>query len=185
MGNPAVVVIDVQNAVLSIPGMTRREETNFAFNACVARIAKLVTRARRRGISVIFVQHTGPIGHRLERNSKGWKLRPELTPNPMEPVIHKLASDSFFHTSLAAELEVRQASRLIVAGCMTQYCIDTTVRRAVTVGYNVTLVADGHMTADSRSLTFDQVIAHHNELLDGFNAGEHMVSVVPAEQVQF
>jgi nicotinamidase-related amidase len=38
---------------------------------------------------------------------------------------------------------------------MTQYCVDTTVRRAVSLGYEVTLVGDGHMTADSDALTFE------------------------------
>ena len=38
---------------------------------------------------------------------------------------------------------------------MTQYCVDTIVRRAVSLGYEVTLVGDGHMTADSDALTFE------------------------------
>jgi len=45
---------------------------------------------------------------------------------------------------------------------MTQYCVGTSVRRAVSLGYDVTLAEDGHLTADSESLTFDQIIAHHN-----------------------
>ena len=66
---------------------------------------------------------------------------------------------------------------------MTEYCIDTTVRRAFSLGYDVTLVADGHLTVDSGVLTFDQIISHHNSLLDGFDAGNHSVRVVPLSQV--
>jgi len=102
-----------------------------------------------------------------------------------EPVIHKTACDAFFETSLAAELESHKIGRLIVAGCMTQYCIDTSVRRAVSLGYDVTLVADGHMTADSGGLRFEQIIAHHNALLDGFDAGDHSARVVPLDQILF
>jgi nicotinamidase-related amidase len=181
--NAALVIIDVQNAVLSIPGMARQAETHRAFDECVARIARLIERGRSCTIPVFFVQHDGPPGHRLEIGSWGWKIRPELTPGGDEPVIHKSASDSFFQTTLGAELEAHKTGRLIVAGCMTQYCIDTTVRQAVSLGYDVTLVADGHMTTDSATLTFIQIIAHHNELLHGLDAAGCAIRVSPVEQV--
>jgi hypothetical protein len=38
------------------------------------------------------------------------------------------------------------------------------------------------MTADSGALMFDQIIAHHNSLLDGFDAGNHSVRVVPVSR---
>ena len=100
-----------------------------------------------------------------------------------EPIVHKTACDAFFETILGAELGSRRVERLIVVGCMTEYCIDTTVRRAISLGYDVTLVADGHLTVDSGVLTFDQIISHHNSLLDGFDAGNHSVRVVPLSQV--
>jgi nicotinamidase-related amidase len=183
MANEAVVVIDVQNAILTIPGLVRQIETCNAFDAVVARIAALIERARSRDIPILFVQHDGRPGHRLEAGSPGWKLRPEIAPAPGEPVVHKSACDSFFQTTLTAELESRNARKLIVAGCMTEYCVDTSVRRAVSLGYDVTLIADAHMTADSGALTFDQIIAHHNELLDGFDAGSHSIQVVPLQQI--
>jgi nicotinamidase-related amidase len=183
MANEAVVVIDVQNAILHIPGMKRPAETHAAFDELVARIATLVERARNRGIPVLFVQHDGQPGHRLERGSSGWQIRPELAPIRAELVIHKTACDSFFKTPLESELASRRINRLIVGGCMTQYCVDTSVRRAVSLGYDVTLAEDGHLTADSGSLTFDQIIAHHNALLDGFDAGEHSVRIEPLERI--
>lgn len=176
MDNTALVIIDVQNAVLSVPGMMRTAETMAAYDACVARIASLLTRARRSNIPVLFVQHDGTMGQRLERGSLCWQIRPELMPDWNEPVLHKAFSDSFFQTTLDAELRSRKISGLIVAGGMTPYCIATSLRRAVTLGYDVMLVADGHMTTDSGALTFNQIIAHRNELLDGFDAGEISVA---------
>lgn len=55
--------------------------------------------------------------------------------------------------------------------------------RAVSLGYDVTLVADAHMTEDSGGLTFEQIIAHHNALLDGFDAGEHGIQVLTLDEV--
>ena len=183
MANQAVVIIDVQNAILDIPGLKRPAETRAAFNGLVARIANLVERARSHGVPVLFVQHDGPVGHRLEKCSAGWHIRPELGPIPNEPVIHKTACDAFFKTTLESELVSRGIDTLLVGGCMTPYCVDTSVRRAISLGYDVILAEDGHLTADSASLTFDQIIAHHNALLDGFDAGEHSVRVEPFAKI--
>jgi nicotinamidase-related amidase len=183
MPNEAMVIIDVQNAILGTASTPRQMKNHAALDEVVARIAALIGQARSQGIPVLFVQHDGPPGYRLETGAPGWEIRPEIAPLAGEPVIHKKACDSFFETTLAAELKARQIGKLIVAGCMTQYCVDTTVRRAVSLGYDVTLVSDGHMTADFGGLTYEQIIAHHNALLDGFDAGSHTVRVVPHDLI--
>ena len=45
------------------------------------------------------------------------------------------------------------------------------------------LAADGHMTADSGALGFEQIIAHHNGLLDGFDASNKTVTVTPIAKI--
>jgi nicotinamidase-related amidase len=183
MPNEAMVIIDVQNAILGSADTPRRIENYAALDGVVARIAVLCGRARSQGIPIMFVQHDGPAGHRLEAGTRGWQIRPEIAHLAGDSVIHKKACDSFFETTLAAELEARRIDKLIVAGCMTQFCVDTTVRRAVSLGYDVTLVSDGHMTADFGRLTYEQIIAHHNALLEGFDAGSHGTRVVSHDQI--
>jgi len=73
----------------------------------------------------------------------------------------------------------------VVAGCMTEYCIDTTCRRAVSAFRNVVLVSDGHTTGDSGALGFQQIVDHHNRVLDGFSAGRWSVKTVPAAEVEW
>jgi nicotinamidase-related amidase len=183
MPHEAIVIIDVQNAILGAPDTEWSAKNRLALDEVVARIARLIRHGRERGIPIVYVQHDGPSGHRLETGSIGWQIRPEISPIEGEPVIHKSACDSFFETTFGTELESRGIERLMVAGCMTQYCVDTTVRRAVSLGYDVTLVADGHMTADCSALGFEQIIGHHNALLDGFDAGRHSVTVAPLDRV--
>lgn len=178
-----MVVIDTQNAILDKPGLERRAETFAALDAVVGRIALLLAWARRGRLPVIFVQHDGPAGHRLAVGTPGWRIRAEIAPLAGELIVHKTACDAFFETTFGEELARHGTTELIMAGCMTPYCVDTTVRSAVAHGYDVTLVADGHMTTDEGGLRFEQIIAHHNGLLDGFDAGNHRARTCPLETV--
>jgi nicotinamidase-related amidase len=179
----ALVIIDLQRGILKGMGGKRRKETEEALEATTQRISELLGKTRRAGVPVLYVQHDGGPGNALEPHSPGWEIREEIAPAAGELVIRKRACDAFFETELAAELSRLQIRRIVVAGCMTEYCIDTTVRRAVSLGYDVVLAADGHMSADSGGLRFEQIIEHHNSLLDGFKAGKHSVSVMPISEI--
>ena len=185
MSRTALVVIDVQEGILAGISRRRPEETEKALDACVWRIAALIERARGANWPVIYVQHDGEPGHRLEPGSAGYPIREEIQPKRGDVVVRKRFCDSFCETSLNDELKKIGAEHLVIAGCMTQYCIDTSVRRAVSVGFDVTLVADGHMCGDTKTLTFEQIIAHHNATLNGFNAGGKEVRVKPAGEIVF
>lgn len=180
----ALLVIDVQRGIMDDPRLARKKVIDRAFSETVARIAALIDRARAAAVLVIYIQHDGGRGHRLEPGTPGWPLRPEIAPQPGEPVIHKRACDAFFGTTLAAELAAGGIQRLVICGCMTEYCIDTTARRAVSLGYDVVLAADGHTTADTAALRFEQIVAHHNALLDEFDAGGHQVCVCPSAEIR-
>jgi nicotinamidase-related amidase len=52
-------------------------------------------------------------------------------------------------------------------GCKTEHCIDSAVRTATINHFDVTLVGDGHSTSDSKNLSANQIILHHNEILHG------------------
>ncbi|OKH88799.1 isochorismatase family protein [Thalassospira sp. TSL5-1] len=182
----ALLIIDVQNAVLAGDAPAeRRREIDRAFDETVERLCLLQQQARAAAAPVIMVQHNGGIGNRLEKGTSGWEIRQEVAPQPQDIVVEKKSADSFFDTDLCQVMTEQGISRLVVGGCMSQYCVDTTVRRAVSLGYDVLLVADGHTSSDSRTLPFTDIVQHHNEILDGFNAGRSMVRVVKAADVQF
>jgi len=68
---------------------------------------------------------------------------------------------------------------------MTEYCVDTTSRRATSLGYDVTLASDAHLTRDNQVLTAANIIAHHNFVLGGFGAGGHLVRVKATDEIVF
>ncbi len=182
----ALIIIDVQNAILSgLAPAERQPVVDAALHAVVARLAVVKARARAAGVPVLLVQHDGGDDHRLRADSDGWRLRAEIAPMPGDIVVHKTACDSFYDTDLQAHLQAQGATHLVIGGCMSQFCIDTTVRRAVSLGYDVSLLEDGHTTADGQGLTFDQIIAHHNAVLDGFDAGAHLVRLQACAGIAF
>jgi nicotinamidase-related amidase len=182
----ALVIIDVQDAILrGLATAQRQPAIDAALDETVRRLQALQLAARGASAPVVVVQHDGGPGHRLAHGSDGWRLRDEIKPGGGDILVHKRSCDSFFETDLAARLGERNITRLVVGGCMTQFCVDTTCRRAVSMGYDVTLLADGHMTADMAGLTFAQIIAHHNALLDGFSAGASRIQVQACGETRF
>jgi len=182
----ALLLIDIQKAILdgkAAPG--RQSLVDAALNAMIERLEKVLSRARAAGMPVMVVQHDDILDHRLAKGSEGWQLRPELAPLESEPLVHKRFCDAFYDTPLGEVLSDAGVTRVIIGGCMSQWCIDTSVRSAVAHGYDVTLLSDGHMTGDSGSLTFDQIIAHHNATLDGFDAGTHSVRLARCDEIVF
>jgi nicotinamidase-related amidase len=173
-----LLIIDVQVGIIEGFHAYRAREV-------LDQINKLLAKARASNTPVIYVQHDGEAGHPLEVGSSGWEIHPDIKPREGDLIVRKRASDSFFETTLQRELEARGIKELLIVGCMTEYCVDTTSRRAISMGYNVTLIGDAHTTVDNKLLTAAQIIGHHNALLDGFDAGTHAITVRSANEVTF
>jgi nicotinamidase-related amidase len=174
----ALLIVDMQIGLVALMSAEVRDSV-------LPKIKMLLTEARAAGVPVIYIQHDGAEGHPLETQTEGWEIYPSLQPADGECVIRKRESDSFFGTTLQQELEKTGIAHLIVAGGMTEYCVDTTCRRATSLGYDVTLAGDAHLTRDNQVLTAANIIAHHNFVLDDFGAGDHVIRVRPTDEIVF
>jgi nicotinamidase-related amidase len=162
--NTALVIIDMQEG--SFTPRTARHDTA----RLVDRLNRLADGVRAAGGAVIFVQHDGPLGDPHHPDQPGWKLLPELDVRDGDLIVRKTVCDSFLDTTLDAALQSRAIERLIVTGCATDYCVDTTVRSALARGYATIVPQDGHTTADRPHLTARQIIEHHNAIWADFIA---------------
>jgi nicotinamidase-related amidase len=172
----ALVVIDVQNDVVA--GAHERD-------AVVGRIAGLVARARAEQVPVVWVQHAD---EGLEHGSDGWRIVPELVPDPAEPLVEKSYGDSFEDTRLEDVLAELEVGRLVVTGAQTDACIRSTLHGALVRGYDATLVSDAHTTQDQSQWGApppDAVIAHTNLSWTYQTAPGRTAGTVPTEQVSF
>jgi nicotinamidase-related amidase len=146
----------------------------------VSKIRGLIARARAAGRPIVYIQHCGPEGAIDEPGTPGWDIHPSVAPLPDDVMIQKHHPDAFQATSLQRELDSRGIERLIIAGMQTEYCVDTTCRRAYSLGYDVVLVKDAHSTWDTDLLTAPQIVAHHNQVLGGW-----FVDSKEASEVEF
>ena len=179
----ALLVIDAQVAILD--GDTpayRRDEV-------LARIGELLANARAAGVPVVYVQHDDATYEPMKPGAAGWQIHPAVAPLPGERIVRKRACDAFYGTPLRAELDTLGVTRLVAAGCETDYCVDTTVRRALSLDYDVVLAADAHTTTSGSDggdgLTTAQIIAHHNATLAGFSTPTREVVVKPTGEIVF
>jgi len=160
----ALIVIDMQQGSFG-PEMPRHDAAGL-----VTRLNRLARQIRTDGGAVIFVQHDGPPGDPHHPAEPGWRLLPTLEIKPDDTVVHKTSCDAFLDTTLDAVLRESGIDRLIITGCATDYCVDTTVRSALARGWPTIVPSDGHTTVDRPHLSAMQIIAHHNAIWADFLA---------------
>jgi nicotinamidase-related amidase len=170
----ALLIVDMQACHFPADDMPYRTEEVLGVNEA------LIARARERGTPVIYVQHCAGKGSDYEPGTPGWKVHDRLTPQEHDVRVLKCHPDSFQGTDLQEVLGRLGTERLVVAGMQTEMCVDTTVRRAYSLGYPVELVADGHTTWSSEALPAERIIAHHNHVL-----GRRFAQVVGSDKIEF
>ena len=175
----ALVVIDLQVAIVD------GEEPTYRRDELLETVAGLLAEARKENVPVIFIQHTAAKYEPLLEGNPGWQIHPAVAPLPGERIIQKRAADSFALTPLRSELDALGITHIVVVGMQTDYCVDTTSRRAISLGYDVTLVADGHSTFDTEILSAEQIIAHTNATLANLPHPQNEIVVKPASDVRF
>lgn len=171
MERTALLVIDAQNEMF--------DESNPVYKGkeLLGNLQSLIEKARSADVPVIFVQHNDG---GLVNGTYDWEIHPSISPKEGEPVIQKWTPDSFHETNLQDELKTKEIQSLVVTGNQTECCVDTTCRRAFSLGYKVTLVKNAHGTWDSDSLSAKQIIDHHNKVL-----GNNFADLKEIREIQF
>lgn len=159
----SLLVIDMQVASFAerkqhdIPGLVRR-------------INLLSSVVRNTGGSVVFVQHEGTEAEGLLPDTPGWHVLPSLDVQSRDIFIRKTKNDAFADTLLHDELLKLRAQTLAIAGWATDYCVDSTIRSAVSRGFRVIVPSDAHTVSDREHLSALQIIDHHNRIWAGLIA---------------
>ena len=171
----ALVVVDVQNDFCAPGGAFDRLGIDMSmYPALLARLERLTGAARVAGVLVVYVQmttlesgrsespaqirfnmrlhasHTGePLRYALD-GSPGHEILPELAPAPGDLVIKKYRSSGFWGTNLDLVLRSNGIRSLVVTGCTTEGCVESTARDALFNDYYVVIPEDA-VASDDRA----------------------------------
>ncbi len=173
----ALLVIDVLNA------LCYGEYAAYESLRVIERINQVTAKARAAGSPVFMIQHESTNGP-LDRGSHGWKLADGLSVNETDIIVAKTATDSFHKTELEGLLRSRGIQQLVICGLQSEFCVDTTTRRALGLGYPVILVSDAHSTMDNGVLSAPQISAHHTATLANITSFGPRVTPVSAADLR-
>ena len=159
----ALVVIDPYNDFISAGGKVWDRIKRVAeANNCIPNMLQVLNASRKAGIRVFYALHrqyrpgdyqtwkyVAPIqklgwsSKVFEHGSWGGEIRSEFAPQPGDIVASEhWCSSGFANTDLDLLLKKHGIQKLIVIGLIAHTCVEATVRFAVELGYEVTMVKD-------------------------------------------
>ena len=165
--NTALLVIDPYNDFISEGGkIWDRIKAVAEANNCVPNMLQVLKAARQAKLRVFYAMHhryrpgdyetwryIAPIQkaawsrRSFEYGTWGGEIRPEFTPLPGEIVAQEhWCSSGFANTDLDLLLKRHGIHKMIVIGLIAHTCVESTIRFAAELGYEVTVVKDA--TAD-------------------------------------
>jgi nicotinamidase-related amidase len=149
--NAALVVIDLQKGIVSVPTAHPAVEI-------VGRAAQLAAAFRQRGLPVVLVNVASRAPGRTDAGAPkfsippDWtELVPELDRQPSDYTVTKQRVGAFIGTSLDETLRQRGVTQIFLAGVATSVGVEATARSAYDHGYNVVLVVDAMTDRDADS----------------------------------
>lgn len=156
MKHKALLIIDMQKG--SFTPKTPRYDTN----GIIERINKIASFFRANNLPIIFIQHDGTGTGEFEKGSNAWENLDALEVKSNDILIDKYANDVFYRSKLQSKLTELNINELVITGCATDFCVESTIQSALTKDYNITVIEDGHTTGERPNLKAKEVINHYN-----------------------
>ncbi len=176
--NQTLLIIDAQQELID---GNQKASAVFGKVQLIRNINLVIEKARKQNVPVVFVRDLDV----ADGIGKGFQVHNEINVPAEAKIFDKTATNSFHGTGLLNHLRSEGIKHVVIMGCATQHCIDSAVRTATISGLDVTLVGDGHSTADSDVLSAEQIIKHHNKTLHGHYNVEHFSIVRNADEDLF
>jgi nicotinamidase-related amidase len=118
--------------------------------AAAEKARAVIDRFRGDGLPIVHMQHVwdAPDATFMRPGTDGVEIHPLVAPAAGEAILQKAEPNSFIDTGLEADLRRSEIDDLVVVGMMTSMCVDSTVRAAADLGFDVTVVHDACAAPD-------------------------------------
>jgi len=175
----ALLLIDIQNDYF--PGGAMELEGS---PLAGRKAGELLQAFRRASKPVVHIQHvsTRPGATFFLPDTKGVEIHESVAPLQGETVIRKHHPNSFRDTPLLEHLRGHGVTELVIAGMMTQMCVDSSTRAAADLGFSCLLAGDACAT---RALSFGGATVPAAQVQTAFLAALNglFAKVQPVEQL--
>jgi len=208
----ALIVIDPYNDFISEEGkIWDRIKAVAEVNDCVPHMLQILNAAREAKLRVFYalhrryrpgdyetwkyiapIQKAGWSSKVFEYGTWGGEIRSEFEPKPGEIVAREhWCSSGFANTDLDLLLKKHGIHQLIVVGLIAHTCVESTVRFAAELGYDVTLVKDAiadssdekmHSALDINLLNYASAIVTTEEVVEAISS-VNVATTSPAAHV--
>jgi nicotinamidase-related amidase len=175
----ALLLIDIQNDYFPGGAMELVGSPQAGIQA-----GKLLAAFRQTSLPVIHIQHisTRPGATFFLPDTAGVRIHESVAPMPGETVFQKNFPNSFRETPLLGHLRRLDVAQLVIAGMMTQMCIDTSTRAAADLGFQCVLAHDACAT---KALSFGGATVSAADVQTAFLAALNglFARVLPVEEI--
>ena len=152
-----LLVVDVQKGIT--------DERLYNFNGFVNNLKRLISFARERSVEVIYVQHDDGPGSGFSAGDVDYEIYDDVAPLQGEKIFTKTVNSSFSNKELCKYLADKKEDTVVVAGLMTNYCIDATVKSAFDLGYKVVIPKGCNSTSANDYMDAETTYKYYNDMM--------------------
>lgn len=150
----ALLVIDMQNGVCT--------DGIFNLKQVIENINNRIRYFRKNKLPIIFIQH---IDSTLEPHSHNWKILSQIDyVRGKDTVVQKTHADAFYKTDLKEKLSQLGSNELEIVGAQIEYCVDTTIRVAHDLGYEIIMYKGTTTTFDNEFLSAEKMVDYYYKM---------------------
>jgi nicotinamidase-related amidase len=184
----ALLLIDMQHDFVDPDGLFGRLGVDLSmYEQSRPRLVRLLAAARTAGVLVVHVQNTALPGRRSDSPAQirfnlrmheaarldgpplrytvpgtdGHDFVEELRPQPGEIVVQKYRSSGFWGTNLELVLRSNAIKSVVVTGCTTEGCVESTARDAMFTDHYVVIAEDCVASDDKAQHDASMLLMRH------------------------
>ncbi len=153
-----LLIVDTQKLIM--------DSHLYNFESFKSNIKLLISNAREKGMEVVYVRHYDAPGEgALAKDQDGFQIYDEFKPQADEKIFDKDVNSAFKNSGLLEYLKSKGENQLIIAGLMTEYCIDATIKCGFEHGFEIFVPEYSNSTFSNKYMTGEQSYKYYNEFI--------------------
>lgn len=158
-----LLVIDLQKGVCDFE-WDGKDYQIYNFEKVINGVNERIELYFSQGLPIIFIQHND---ESLVEGQTDWEIVDQLKSKKGNYFVQKKYANSFYKTNLQEILQRINAKSLEICGAQTQYCVDSTIKFAHGLGYDLQMVKGLSTTYDNDYMSAENTINFYEDIWDG------------------